>query len=144
MNQKAEKFQQYLDQREEKAFTPEEIQDDSFHTVVFRSFAEVQGNRLPLMIVLDDSIYGIVRLLVAPKARHDENETKLLQKMNEYNRQYKCFKYYFDEEGNLLLDTCILFKDDEAVDGELIYAVLNVMLQHLNENYKSLMQVIWD
>ena len=143
MNKKAENFQKYVEEKDPKAFVVDELKDEQFHTVVFRSFAEVQGNRLPLIVVLDDSIYGIIRLLVAPKALHDNNEATLLKQLNEYNRKYKSFKYYLDEEGNVVLDTCLLLKDDDAVDGDMIYTMFNVLIQHLDEAYKELMQTIW-
>ena len=51
-------------------------------------------------------------------------------------------KIEFDDEGNLILDTCVLLKDDE-VDGDLIYAMFDVIIRHLGESYKELMKSIW-
>ena len=83
-----------------------------------------------------------LRVLVAPKVLHDDNEAAVLKLLNTYNKQYKSFKYYIDDEGNLILDTCVLLKDDE-VDGDLIYAMFDVIIRHLGESYKELMKSIW-
>ena len=142
MNKKAENFKKYLDDKGIKAFTVDEIKDDRFQTVVFRSAADINGNRLPLIVILDTSIYGMIRILVAPKVLHDDNEAAVLKLLNTYNKQYKSFKYYVDDEGSLILDTCVLLKDDE-VDGDLIYAMFDVIIRHLGESYKELMKSIW-
>lgn len=57
----------------------------------------------------------MIRVLVAPKVLHDDNEAAVLKLLNTYNKQYKSFKYYIDDEGNLILDTCVLLKDDEVM-----------------------------
>ena len=51
----------------------------------------------------------------------------MLELMNGYNKKYKSFKYYADDEGNLVMDTCVLFKDGEA-DGDMIYTMFNVII----------------
>lgn len=142
MNKKAENFKKYLDDKGIKAFTVDEIKDDRFQTVVFRSAADINGNRLPLIVILDTSIYGMIRILVAPKVLHDDNEAAVLKLLNTYNKQYKSFKYYVDDEGSLILDACVLLKDDE-VDGDLMYAMFDVIIRHLGESYKELMKSIW-
>ena len=44
MNKKAEEFKAYVEKTRPLAFTIEEIPDDNYETVAFRSFAEVRGN----------------------------------------------------------------------------------------------------
>ena len=124
------------------AFTVDEIKDDALNTVVFRSHIDVGGNQLPTLVILDSSIYCMIRLLVAPKSLRDDNKEAVLELMNGYNKKYKSFKYYADDEGNLVMDTCVLFKDGEA-DGDMIYTMFNVIINHLNESYKDTMKAIW-
>ncbi|MCH4188669.1 MAG: YbjN domain-containing protein [Megasphaera sp.] len=142
MNKKAEKFKKYLDEKDIKAFVIDEIADDQYNTVVFRSHIDIHGNQLPTIVILDSTIYGMVRVLVAPQVFHDDNEATVLKVLNEYNKQYKSFKYYVDDQGSLVLDTCILFKEGET-DGDMIYAMFDVIINHLNDSYKKLMQAIW-
>lgn len=142
MNKKAEKFEKYLDAKKITAFTVEEIEKDELNTVVFRSHLEVGGNQLPAIVILDSSIYGMIRILVAPQALRKETELAVLQLINGYNKKYKSFKYYLDDDGALVLDTCVLFKEGEA-DGDLIYAMFEVIINHLNESYKNIMKTLW-
>lgn len=142
MNTKAEKFQQYLKEKNITVFTVDEIQDDTLNTVVFRSHFDIQGNQLPVIVILDSSIYGIIRVLVVPKAVQEGNEVALQRLINQYNKQYKSFKYYIDDECNLILDTCILCRDGE-VDGDMIYTMFDVLITHLQDAYKDTMKVIW-
>lgn len=143
MNPKAQSFQAYLDKENLKDFTPEEISGDDLKPVVFRSHLALQEARLPVVVVWDLSIYGMVRILVARKALKKDNEAALLKRINETNRKYKAFKYYLDEEGNLVLDACILCRG-QKVDGELVYILFNTLAQHLEETYGQWMKTIWE
>ena len=68
MNKKAENFKKYLDEKEIKAFTVDEIKDDQFQTVVFRSAADINGNRLhdvQKYVVMTKHIYDTAPLLAS-------------------------------------------------------------------------------
>ena len=142
MNPKAQSFQDYLDKEKLKDFTLEEISGEDLNPVVFRSHLALKEARLPVVVVWDLSIYGMVRILVAQKALKKTNETALLKQINETNRKYKAFKYYLDEEGNLVLDASILCRG-QKVDGELVYILFNTLAQHLEEAYGQWMKVVW-
>ena len=142
MNKKAEIFNEYLENNKIDVFAQEELEDDQMNTVVFRSRLDVEGNMLPVMVALDNSIYAIIRVQVAPKVLHDDNEVAIQKLLTEYNRKYKIFKYYITESGDLVLDTCLAFRQDE-LDAELLYSMLDVLIRHLTESYKPLMKTIW-
>lgn len=142
MNSKAESFKAYLDKNKITSFTIEEIKDDQLNSVVFRSNIEVNGQQLPTIVILDSSIYGMIRVLVMSKVLNDENETELLNEVNNLNKSYKSFKYYFDNDGSLIADCCVLLKDG-TVDGDLFYTVFEVIIRNLNSEYKKIMQLIW-
>ena len=142
MNKKAELFKKYLEDKKITCFKVDEIAGDVLNTVVFRSSIDVEGQSLPTILILDSSIYGMVRVLVAPKALNDSNEAELFKAVNGLNKKYKAFKYYFDDDGSLVLDSCILMSLGEA-DGDLIYMVFDVLIKHLQTEYRQLMQIIW-
>lgn len=142
MNKKAESFKKYLDEKNITCFTVEEIAGDALNTVAFRSNVVVEGQSLPTVLLLDSSIYCMVRVLVAPQALRAENEAALLKAVNTLNGKYKAFKYYFDNAGALILDSCIMAPTGEA-DGDLLYTVLDVIIRHLQTEYRPLMQTIW-
>ena len=142
MNKKAEDFKKYLETKAITCFTVEEIDDDQLNTVVFRSTIEVEGVQLPTIIILDSSIYGMVRVLIAPSALKESNELDLLRQINSTNSKYKVFKYYLGENGELYLESCIVLPKGKS-EGDLIYTVLDVIIKHLQDEYKSLMKLIW-
>ncbi len=142
MNKKAEKFVQFLKDQEISSFEPIEELDDEYHTVVFRSRIEVEGQFMPFAIVLDDSIYTLLRLQIADKLVKDSNKASILNYINELNRQYKVFKYYVAEDGGLYLDCCMP-SGEEAFEGELVRAIIDLMLRHITEHYPIVMKKIW-
>ena len=142
MNKKAEQFQKYLQEKKIAAFAVEEVQDKEMETTVFRSSIELNGNKLPTIVILDKSVFGMVRVLVVPKALHDENEKPLMQLLNKYNKTYKPLKHYIDDDGNVIIDVCVMSKDD-AFDGDVLYGMVELLVKHLTESYKDIMQVVW-
>lgn len=82
MNKKAELFSKYLKEKKIEAFVTDEIRDDPLNTVVFRSHIEVNGARLPTIVILDSSIYGMIRVLVAPKALREDNMAAVRELMD--------------------------------------------------------------
>ena len=103
---------------------------------------QLENARLPIIVILDKSIYGIVCLLVAQSAKKKNNEKALEELMNKFNKQYKAFKYYLDDEGNLVLDLSILCPE-EKVSGPMIYALFQSVEEHLKTAYPQWMKIIW-
>lgn len=146
MNKKAEAFHQYLeaDENKKNVFQTEEVKDDAQHTVVFRSAVIVEGQQLPALVILDDSVFSMIRIQISPQVKKDDNELALLRLANEHNLKYKPFKLYFDAAGSLILDVCLLASgDDYSKLGDEIYAMFEVILQFLNESYRPIMKEIW-
>ena len=142
MNKKAEQFQEYLKEKElENVFTLEE-REDELHTALFRSQIDIEGNKLPTVVIFDDSLYGVVRVLVAPKALTEENALAVMKLANGYNKRYKALKYYFDDAGALFLDVAILSVEGERT-GDMVYAMFDVIIRHLSEAYKEIMRAVW-
>ena len=147
MNTKAEVFNKYLEEKEIKAFQVEEIADDAQHTVVYRSHIAVEGQQLPTLVLLDDSVFSMVRVQVAPQALTEENELELQRMVSEYNMKFKPFKLYFDQNGALVLDVCLLTpgqkEEDFAQLGDEVYGMFDVLIKFLEENYRGWMKKIW-
>ena len=141
MNTKAEKFQSFLEENKIEAFTKEDIKDD-LNSVAFRSRIEVEGQHLPMIVIIDESIYTMLKVQISAKLVKDSNKNEILDYINDLNRKFKVFKYYVTEEGDLCLDSCIL-NTDESFDGRMIQTVLDVVLKHLVEQYPILMRKIW-
>ncbi len=147
MNIKAEVFNKYLEEKEIKAFQVEEIADDAQHTVVYRSHIAVEGQQLPTLVLLDDSVFSMVRVQIAPQALTAENELELQRLASEYNMKFKPFKLYFDQNGALVLDVCLLTPGQKEEDftqlGDEVYGMFDVLIKFLEENYRGWMKKIW-
>ena len=142
MNKKAQIFQEYLEEKKITCFNMQEVEGDMLNTVVFRSVIDVEGQQLPTLVILDSSIYAMIRVRVANAALKESSEAELLKAINKINSQYKIFKYYFADDGALILDSYLLQRQEE-LDCEMIYTVLDIIIKHLTAEYKNIMKLIW-
>ena len=142
MNNKAEQFNAFLEEQKIEAFQMEDIEGNEQHTVVFRSFLGVEGQQLPTIVIIDDSIFSIIRVQIVPLALKEENAADLLKMVNRQNTMYKPFKLFFDEQGNLMLDVCLV-ADNDKLDGNEVYQLFRVIINYLEENYRDIMKAVW-
>ena len=142
MNKKAELFKAYLEENNITCFTVDEVKDER-ETVVFRSTISVEGQQLPTIVILDNSFISTVRVFVAANAVREENEKTLLQLINKLNAQQKIMKHYFAEDGSLVIDYSQTSKADELDSQLLMFVVLEVIVKHLEGQYKEIMKQVW-
>ena len=142
MNKKAQLFQEYLQEKNINCFQVQEVPEDALNTVLFRSSIEVEGQQLPTLVITASSIYTMIRVRVANQALKEGNEEALIKAINKINAQYKIFKYYFAEDGALILDSYLLEKPEE-LDGDMVYTVLDIIVKHMLAEYKNIMKLIW-
>ena len=142
MNSKAEQFQQYLQEKKIEAFAVDELKDDGMGTVVFRSHMDIEGQQLPTLVIIDNSIFVQIRVVLLKKARSKEKELEVLQVLNEENMKYKPFKLYFSQEGDCILDVSLVV-EQEKFSGDMVYTMFKVLIDYLNENYRKIMKAIW-
>ena len=141
MNLKATKFTNFINERNINVFQMQEI-DGDMHPVVYRSAMEVGGQNLPTMLVIDDSIYVMLQVRVGAGLVKESNKAAVMEHMNSLNENYKVFKYYANENGDIVIESCIPTTDEEFMP-ELVHAVIDVVLKHLNEEYPKLMKAVW-
>lgn len=139
---KAIDFKVYLKERNITYFNVEALEDE-LNTTVFRSFVEIGGQQLPLVIILDDSVCGVIRIKVAGEVLRPENESAWLKKINQLNLQYKVLKYYFAEDSSLMLEGSVVHENNQ-LNGDSIYNLLDLMVKHLAGEYKNFMKLIWN
>ena len=141
MNLKATKFTNFINERNINVFQMQEI-DGDMHPVVYRSAMEVGGQNLPTMLVIDDSIYVMLQVRVGAGLVKESNKAAVMEHMNSLNENYKVFKYSANENGDIVIESCIPTTDEEFMP-ELVHAVIDVVLKHLNEEYPKLMKTGW-
>ncbi len=142
MNSKAESFKKYVEAQQSGVFQIEEIEGDEQQTAIFRSTVTIQRQQLPLMVAIDASVFAIIRVQIAPKVFDEEAYGELYKFINEQNLRYKPFKFFFNDMGDLMLESCLLFTGEE-VKSEEIYLMFNVIISYLNDNYRKIMKLIW-
>ena len=137
---KAEKFQAFLKENDINYFESQALSDE-FHTTIFRSRIEAKGQIMPMAIFIDDSIFTIIRTQVATGI-NEKNIDSIKSHLNMLNAEYKIFKYYLREDGNIYLDICVPF-GDETFDSRMIQTLLPILVQQLETVYEDLMAVVW-
>ena len=141
MNLKAQKFSNFINERNINVFQIQDLEGD-MHPVVYRSAMEVGGQNLPTMLVIDDSIYVMLQVRVGAGLVKDSNRAAVMAHMNSLNENYKVFKYYANENGDIVIESCIPTTDEEFMP-ELVHQVIYVVVEHLNEEYPKLMKTVW-
>ena len=141
VNLKAQKFEAYTQANKMDFFVKNEMKDDA-DTVVFQSNLKVEGQTIPLGIITDNTIYTIIRVQIGSQLLKDENKLTLLEYLNQLNRSYKVFKYVAAEDGSIFLDAC-LPSTNESLDAEIVRVILDVIVDHLNNEYKNIMKQAW-
>ena len=139
-NIRAIKFNEFLIEKGITAFSTESMEDE-VNTVFFRSRIEAAGQLLPVVVIIDASIFTIIRVQLAGDIA-EEKRDRLTKYLNGLNLYYKTFKYYLSPDGRICLDLCIPAKN-EVFDAEFIYGMLNVLIQHLQEHLAELMEQVW-
>ena len=137
---KAEKFQKFLKENDINFFESQTLADE-FHTTIFRSRIEAKGQIMPMAIFIDDSIFTIIRTQVATGI-NAKNVERIKSYLNTLNAEYKIFKYYLREDGNIYLDICVPFVD-ETFDSRMIQTLLPILVQQLEAVYEDLMAEVW-
>ena len=139
-NEKAIKFQEFLIDNDINVFSVNTV-DDEYETVIFRSRIETNGQILPMAIVIDTSLFTIIRTQIVNDIEDSKREA-IKDYLNELNNQYKIFKYYLQANGTILVDICLPFTD-EKFDSNLIQLMLSVLVQHLETVYHDIMAKVW-
>jgi hypothetical protein len=142
MIKKAEDFKLYLEKNNITSFQMEEISNDANSTVVFRTYVTIKGQQLPSALILDNSIFAMIRIQISPQALTSENELPLAKILNAENAKYKPFKLFLNENGDLMLDVCMINRADE-IDPQEIFAMYNIVINYLDSSYRNIMKAIW-
>lgn len=143
MNKKAEKFTEFLKGINlYSIFQINEVPNNEANPVAFSTAMEVEKQNLPFLLVIDDSIYTMIQVRVAGNLVKADKRAAVMDHLNALNENYKVFKYYLSDAGDIVIESCLTFTEDNF-SPELIHAVINVILQHLTEEYSKIMKVVW-
>ena len=142
MNQKAVKFAEMLKGLpDDNVFEAREIEDSGDHLVLFQSSLEAKKDLyVPMGVFIDDSMFTVVRVAVMLDVVNDGNRARVRDFLADMNRLYK-FKHYENEEGDILFDASIP-ADAEHFDPEAVAIVIDMLWDHLKEQYEALEKAV--
>lgn len=139
--EKVAAFQQYLTENNISGFGVQDFQNE-VHAQAFRSNLPIEGQNLPFMILLDDSVYTILQVQVATSIARGDKRERICAYLNDLNEQYRMLKYSADAQGNVLL-TCCIPAGTQHFEPALVIAILNQIQGHLNALYPDIMKQLW-
>ena len=142
INAKTAKLKEFFAENKIECFQVEERNDEN-ETAVFRSLMQVKGQTLPFAVLIDKSVYALLQVQLAPALVKDEAFAKIAGFLNEMNNNYRVFKFVVTNEGDLLLNACIVSKDD-AFDPALVNAIIAETVKFLEAEYASIMAKVWE
>ena len=141
INPKTLKLKEFLEENKIECFQVEERNDEN-ETAVFRSLMQVKGQTLPFAVLLDKSVYALLQVQLAPAIIKGDVLSKVAAYLNEMNNNYRVFKFVVTNEGDLLLNACVVSKDDNF-DPALVNAIIAETVKFLEAEYASIMAKIW-
>ena len=137
MNPKSLLFDKFLKEEEIISFERKDF-DDEDGTVVYRSYIKSPLWDMPLFVILDNSIYSVVRLVLGPEKVTAQNMNALNALINRDNATYKNYKLYIDEQDSSLYLDCVYMCGDDAFETALMYALMSSIVDYIPESVGEL------
>lgn len=141
MNREAAKFATYLKNNNVDSFNVEELADEH-NSVIFRSSFIVHGQYIPMGIIIDDTIFAIIRVNIAVRAVTDDNYFEIFNLIMRLNNKSKLFKYYLTPDLSIILDICVPYEEGHIPCG-LLHRLVFVAAQELETRYRDFMELLF-
>lgn len=138
---KIAKMEKFLAENNIKCFEVEKFEDE-VHTTVFRSHMEVQRQVLPMAILIDDSIYVLLQVQIAPQILDKDKLAALSSEINNMNNNVRLFKFTVSDNGDFMLNACIT-TENSCFNPELLIALIAQTLSFLEAQYTNIMKLLW-
>lgn len=138
LNKKFEALKAFIEQADVKGI---QIADETDQHKIFRSLLNIEGQNLPVFIVLNNSIYSFIQvhLVTIP----EEKRAKCLPFLNELNEKYSMLNYFINSQGNIVLN-CNVTALDNNFEPAIFIALIDQIILHLQDNYSDLMKKVWE
>lgn len=138
LTKKFEALKAFIKQADVKGI---QIADETDQHKIFRSLLNIEGQNLPVFIVLNNSIYSFIQvhLVTIP----EEKRTKCLPFLNELNEKYTMLNYLINSQGNIVLN-CNVTALDNNFEPAIFITLIDQIILHLQDNYSALMKKVWE
>ena len=131
MIEAAKTFEEYLKKENISGFQVREAGDDR-DTVIFESEVEIEGRRLPIVVLIDATAYATIRIRLAQNAVDDTNAMLLTGWLMRQNQDSRLIKFYLTSDTTILADV-VVPHNPEAFDPDVMTSVLRVFIRDITK-----------
>ena len=141
MENKIEKMTQFLADNKIECFDIQKLEDEQ-HTTIFRSRMEVKGQLLPMALLMDDSVYLMLQVQIAPQVIDEEKLKALAAAINNMNNNVRPFKFTVSDRSDFMLNACIT-AENNTFNPALVNAIMGEALKFMEAQYGNIMEAVW-
>ena len=127
----AKTFEEYIKKENITGFQIREAGDER-STTIFESEIEVEGRRLPIVVIIDATAYATIRIRLAKNAVDDTNAMLLTGWLMRQNQDSRLVKFYLTSDTAILADVVVPHNPD-AFDPEVMVSVLRVFIRDITK-----------
>ena len=131
MIEAAKTFEEYLKKENISGFQVREAGDDR-DTAIFESEVEIEGHRLPIVVLIDATAYATIRIRLAQNAVDDTNAMLLTGWLMRQNQDSRLVKFYLTSDTAILADV-VVPHNPEAFDPDVMTSVLRVFIRDITK-----------
>ena len=131
MIEAAKTFEEYLKKENISGFQVREAGDDR-DTAIFESEVEIEGRRLPIVVLIDATAYATIRIRLAQNAVDDTNAMLLTGWLMRQNQDGRLIKFYLTSDTTILADV-VVPHNPEAFDPDVMTSVLRVFIRDITK-----------
>lgn len=131
MIEAAKTFEEYIKKENITGFQIREAGDER-NTTIFESEIEVEGRRLPIVVIIDATAYATIRIRLAQNAVDDTNAMLLTGWLMRQNQDSRLVKFYLTSDTAILADV-VVPHNPEAFDPEVMVSVLRVFIRDITK-----------
>ena len=131
MIEAAKTFEEYLKKENISGFQVREAGDDR-DTAIFESEVEIEGRRLPIVVLIDATAYATIRIRLAQNAVDDTNAMLLTGWLMRQNQDSRLVKFYLTSDTAILADVVVPHNPD-AFDPDVMTSVLRVFIRDITK-----------
>ena len=131
MIEAAKTFEEYLKKENISGFQVREAGDDR-DTAIFESEVEIEGRRLPIVVLIDATAYATIRIRLAQNAVDDTNAMLLTGWLMRQNQDSRLIKFYLTSDTTILADV-VVPHNPEAFDPDVMTSILRVFIRDITK-----------
>ena len=140
MTEAAKAFEEYIKKENITGFQIREPGDER-QTTVFESELEIEGRRLPILVIIDATAYATVRIRLAQNADDDTNAMLLTGWLMRQNQDSRLVKFYLTSDTTIIADVVVPHAP-EQFDPDVMGSVLRVFVRDITALIPELIQLL--